>query len=237
MRIISIAACIYVILISSCATVNHPNITLVDIGLLDRTGIGKELRVINSHHPKAIVFNFILDYDSAGIDSILVTEIAKNPNFISSRELKDRQDFFNLWNNVIESHAKFNTQHSGFSNVSITEDSVLIPWLPMHQLTSKGNISALSYTTAELTFGVKEEYSSRSIKEYRFKPRKFLQSFRVISIDNLFAGNFNSEDINNKIVILGEISTADFFYLNKRRTKRITGSALQACFIDQIMKH
>jgi CHASE2 domain-containing sensor protein len=192
----------------------------------------------------------------------------RNGNIVLSVELKDHNEGGDVWLRLVGSHPKFKSTFVGFSNISITDDSVLIPELPMRQrnmgitsdrvlapnlptpLNAGDNnnpiflqrgylniIPSLSYETAIRSFGVKEEYRGKGMQDYVFKRKDFAYRFRIIMPHDLFASKFKSSDIKNKIVILGFYSTEDFFYANPKRTKVITGTQIQAGFINAIVEH
>lgn len=215
-----------------------PVITLVSIGdQHGRMGLGEELRILNQHNAKIIAFNFILDNDSLEVDSLLVSEMAKNRNIVMCNELKNYDHNLNLWNSVISSHPKFKTQAAGFSNFNMSEnDCVLIRELPMRQMSHKGLVKAFSYVVAEKSFGVKEQYNTFSGSDFIFNLDAFGPFFKIISYDDLLTGKFNPADITDKIVIIGFMETEYVFYLNESHTKHLTGTEIQACFIKELLR-
>jgi hypothetical protein len=210
-------------------------ITLVDVGNYGRIGIGKELKIINKYNPKVVAFNFILDHDSLHVDSILVNEMSKTRNLVTCKEVKGYMDFLNSWLVLQGSDPKFDTEFFGFSNISITDDSVLIPELPMRQLCMRTTVPSLSYAIADRSFGVKNKYNGNEMGDFIFKRKRFGSFFKVIGLHDLLTENFNASDLKNKIVIIGFVSTEALFYLDSKWTKTITGTELQACFVSEIL--
>jgi len=129
---------------------------------------------------------------------------------------------------------KFRTRYFGFGNVNVSKDSVFVPEMPMKQFYKGKAVPALSYAIADRSFGVDAEYSRNSHKTYRFESK--FKRFKIISVVDLLSGNFEANDLNNKIVLMGSISDREsLFYLDEDKKERISGVEMQAFFIDQII--
>jgi CHASE2 domain-containing sensor protein len=212
-------------------------ITIVDIALINRIELGKQLRVINKYSPKIIVLDFFLNNDSLSIDSILVKELAKSNNTVQCTAVHNFNEHLNYWDSLEVSHSKFKVTHNGFSNITITDDSVFVPKLPMRQFYRTNMVMSLSYAVAHNSFGVKEKYQGNDGRDFIFDLNNITKDFKLIRASELTSGNFKREDLKGKIVIMGYVGkNEDSFYLDRRRTKKISGAEIQACIIRQIIK-
>ena len=60
--------------------------------------------------------------------------------------------------------------------------------------------------------------------------------FKIISVKDLMTGSFDKKDLTGKIVLMGYVGDdEDSFYLDEKRTKRISGVEIQASFINAIL--
>jgi CHASE2 domain-containing sensor protein len=213
-------------------------ITIVDIGHLDRNGIAKELNIINKYSPKVIGLNFLLTTDSLNKDVLLSEELSKTKNLVESSKLHNaNENIITQWDSLERYHPKFRFGTYGFSNMTITDDSVIVSELPMRQYYKDEHIYAFSYAVAKM-------YDERLIDpKYKNNDRDFIfesdairHVFKVISVKDLLAGNFDKKDLSGKIVLMGYMGgDEDSFYLNENRTQRINGVEIQASFINAIM--
>ena len=132
------------------------------------------------------------------------------------------------------SHPKFKVLNYGFANIT-SEDSVLVKELPMQQLFRDRTVYAFSYVIAQNSFGVKPKYLDTGNKDLELD-LKLGRNYKLITRQDLTAGNFKKEDLNDKIVLLGYIGEKeDFFYLDKEKKKKIKGVEIQAAIIDEII--
>lgn len=124
----------------------------------------------------------------------------------------------------------------GFANIT-TEDSVFVRELPMQQLFRERTVYAFSYVIAQNSFGVKPKYQDTGNKDLELSLNGLGKNYKLITRQDLATGNFKKEDLNDKIVLLGYIgSKQDFFYLDKKKRKRINGVEIQAAIIDEIVE-
>ena len=213
-------------------------ITIVDIGHLDRVGIAKELSIINKYSPRVVGLDFFLTTDSLEKDYQLMEAISKSSNLVQTTMLhnNDERDI-TRWDSLELCHEKFKVGSHGFSNLTITDDSVIVRELPMRQYHRDETEFAFSYMVAsKYDFGkIKSKYKNED-KDFSFDKNSFGHYFKVISIKDLMAENFDKNDITDKIVLMGHISnTEDSFYLDDKRTKKISGTEIQASVIREIM--
>lgn len=115
-------------------------------------------------------------------------------------------------------------------------NSVLVRKLPMYQHYRNDVEFAFSYVVASRydSYKIGSKYKKGS-DEVSFGEDEFSRHFKVISIHELIAGNFDRKDLEDKIVILGYISNSDPFYLDKEKTVRISGTEIQASLISKIL--
>jgi len=110
-----------------CRVEKEPIITIVNIGHLDRNGIAKELRIVNKYHPRVVGLDFLLTTDSLGKDILLKEELSKTKNIVQATKLHNNHTFYNnSWDSLDRYHFKFRFGLEGFSNYSITDDSVIV---------------------------------------------------------------------------------------------------------------
>lgn len=216
---------------------NESVITIVDIGQLDRLGIAEQLRIINKYSPKVIGLDFLLITDSLDKDVQLVKEIENTKNLVQASTLHNFVEPLNHWDSLQVYHSKFLKGNSCFSNITITDDSVFVPELPMRQYYKNKAISAFSYGVADNSFGVKSKYKGNKDKDFSFERSSIGRCFKVISSTDLLKENFNKKDLNHKIVLMGYVSDKeDSFFLDDNRTKRISGVEIHASIIRQIIE-
>ena len=147
---------------------NDSVITIVDIGHLDRAGIARQLSIIKKYSPKVIGLDFLLTTDSLDKDILLANEISRPKNIIQSSILHEFIEPLNYWDSLELYHVKFQNGNFGFSNITITDDSVFVPELPMRQYYKERTIHSLSYVIAENSFGVKTKYKQNDDKDFYF---------------------------------------------------------------------
>src|SRR5690606_19461723 len=132
-----------------CRVEKEPIITIVNIGHLDRNGIAKELRIVNKYHPRVVGLDFLLTTDSLGKDILLKEELSKTKNIVQATKLHNNHTFYNnSWDSLERYHFKFRFGLEGFSNYSITDDSVIVRELPMRQVYRNETVFAFSYIVA-----------------------------------------------------------------------------------------
>jgi CHASE2 domain-containing sensor protein len=213
-------------------------ITIVDIGHLDRVGIAKELTIINKYSPKVIGLDFLLTTDSLDKDIPLSEELSKTKNLVQASKLHNNdQEQITNWDSLERYHPKFRFGSHGFSNITITDDFVFVRELPMRQYYRTDTEFAFSYLIAN-------EYDSRRVNpkykngdnDFSFDKNSIGRYFKVISVKDLMTGNFDKKDLTDKIVLMGHVSdTEDSFYLDDKKTKRISGVEIQASIIKEIL--
>jgi len=89
------------------------NITIVNVGNLDRAGIAQQINIINSFEPKVIGLDLIfrnLKYDTLG-DMILANALANSPNIVVYQKLLEPDNKLGLWNSAEYSHPIFTQDH------------------------------------------------------------------------------------------------------------------------------
>jgi CHASE2 domain-containing sensor protein len=213
-------------------------ITIIDIAHLDRIGIAKQLQIINKYAPKVVALDFMLTTDSLQKDELLRSELIRVKNLIQTSILHEYIDELNYWDSLETYHAKFEQRSMGFSNIAISNDSVFIPKLPMRQHYRDREIKSLCYVIAERSFGVNPAFNARHDDDFYFARSKIGKLFKVITAGQLLSENFNKNDLDGKIVILGHVSDKDDgFFIDKERTKRISGVEIQASLVYQILNY
>lgn len=109
-------------------------ITIVDIGKSDRQGIAQILVATNKHSPKVVGLDFLLSTDSLDKDQQLVRILSEMKNVVEAAALhKNDSSMPDTWNSLERYHEKFRFGEYAFSNITITEDSVIVDELPMRQ--------------------------------------------------------------------------------------------------------
>jgi len=213
-------------------------ITIVDIGHFDRTGIAKELVIINDYSPKVVGLDFLLTADSLNKDIPLIDILSRMKNVVQASTLHNNDPMdVTKWDSLEGYHPKFRFAYSGFNNLTITDDSVIVRELPMQQKYRDETVFAFSYLVAS-------QYNSNKInskykndnKDYVFDETTIGHYFKVISKEDLMLGNFDKNDIMGKIVLLGVVSSKeDLFYLNEMKSDRISGVEFHASIIREIL--
>jgi CHASE2 domain-containing sensor protein len=212
-----------------------PVITIIDIGRNNRIELGRQLRTIKKYSPKIIALDFYLVPDSLDRDSVLVKELMEIENTVQIVGLHDLYKPYCIWDSLEVSDPKFKVSNLGFANLT-TEDSILVKELPMRQSFNSEHIYSFSYAVAENSFGVKNKFKNTGDKAQKLKLNGLGRNFKLITRDELFSGKVNAEDLKDKIVIMGYIGEKeDYFYLDKRKTKRINGVEVHAAIIGEII--
>jgi CHASE2 domain-containing sensor protein len=229
---------IILLLINLGCVVEKSFITIVDIGRLDRNGIAKELSIINKYSPKVIGLDFLLTTDSLEKDTSLSRILSQTKKMVQASTLHNNHPLLIArWGSLEMNHPKFRFGRHGFSNITITNDSVIVRELPMRQYYRTQPEFAFAYQVAI-------EYDSNRInpkyrnddKDFAFEKNSFGRYFKVISVEDLMAAKFDKDDLIDKIVLVGHVSnTEDSFFLNENDTERIAGVEIQACIIKQIL--
>ena len=222
----------------SCIEKESFPITIVDIGHLDRNGIAKQLSIINKYSPRVIGLNFLLTYDSLDKDIPLSNELSRTKNMIQATKLHNNDPFeITKWDSLEQYHPKFRFGKHGFSNMTITDDSVIVRELPMRQYYKNETEFAFSYLIAMQYNFDKVNYKYKNgDNDFSFSKNSFGRYFKVISVNDLLTENFDKKDLTDKIVLMGHVSdTEDSFYLDDKRTRRISGVEFQACLIKEIL--
>jgi CHASE2 domain-containing sensor protein len=149
----------------------------------------------------------------------------------------DRKDF-TLWDSLEECHAKFRFGKQGFSNITITDDSVILRELPMRQYFRENIEFSFSYSVA-LQYGldhIHPRYTS-SFEDFVFDEDIFEYSFKVISVKDLLAEKFDKKDLTDQIVLMGAVTDKEYsYYIDDSKTKRISGIEFQAYLVREILK-
>ena len=225
-------------LISSLSCKQNDSVsTIVDIGRLDRIGIARQLSIIQKYSPKVIGLDLLLTTDSLDKDILLAKEILRSKNIVQASTLHEFIEQQNYWDSLELFHEKFQNDNFGFSNITITADSVFVHELPMIQYYRQKTIYSLSYVVANNSFGVKQKYKQNGDKDFYFDKTSIGRQFKIISVNDLLTGKFDKKDLKDKIVLLGHVSDKeDSFYLDDRRTKRISGVEIHASIIRQLIE-
>jgi len=221
-----------------CTKEEPVTITIVDIGHLDRVEIAKELSIVNKYSPRVIGLDFLLTTDSLDKDIPLAEELSRTTKMIQATKLhnNDPRDV-TKWDSLEQYHPKFRFGNSGFTNMTITDDSVIVRELPMRQYYRDDTEFALSYLIASHydSDKINSKYKNGD-NDFSFDKDAFGRYFKVISAKDLLTENFDKKDLIDKIVLMGVISDKeDSFYLDDSRTKRISGVEFQACIIKEIL--
>jgi CHASE2 domain-containing sensor protein len=208
-------------------------VTIVGTGENDRITLGKQLRIINTCAPRVVALDFYLVPDSLGLDSILVKEIEAANTIVLAAGLHDPLGSSDMWDSLELSHPKFKGSAYGFVNFS-QEDSVILGELPTRQFYRGQTVYSFSYVVAENSFGVKPEYKNRG-SDYLDMPLDNLNDYKVITSQELFNGQFDRSDLEDKIVIMGYLGKKeDFLYIDKKLPK-VNGVVIHAAFINQLV--
>jgi CHASE2 domain-containing sensor protein len=211
-------------------------ITIVDIAYLDRVGIANLLEIINKYSPKVVGLDFMLTTDSLTKDELLKEQLAQVKNLVQSSILHGYRDTFNYWDSLETYHSKFGHRDAGFTNITISADSVFVPELPMRQYYRDQEVMSLSYVIAERAFGVDAAFRDGQDRDFYFDQSKIGKYFTVITPEQLLEEKFNSSDLDGKIVILGHVSDdEDCFFIDTEKTRRISGVEIQASLVSQIL--
>lgn len=220
----------------SC-TPRKPIITIVDIGRNNRLEIGRQLRIINKYTPKLIALDFFLGQDSLGRDSILVKEMNRSTVIIQGVGLHQTRNYRrrNGWDSLDISNPKFRTTEFGFLNLT-TEDSVLVNELPMMQSFGRIPVYAFAYVIAQKSYGVKQQFIRESPEPINLELRNLGNNYKFISIKNLASGNFEPDDLRNRIVLMGYVGDKeDFNYTDKGKTRKINGVEVHAAIVEELL--
>jgi CHASE2 domain-containing sensor protein len=229
---------IFGLLIGSGCKSDKSVITIVDIGHLDRIGIAKELSIINKYSPKVVGLDFLLTTDSLYKDIPLSEELSKTRNMVQASKLHNNDLVqTSRWDSLERYHPKFRFGRHGFANMTITDDSIIVRELPMRQYYKIETELAFDYLIAS-------EYDSHRINpkyknndmDFTFNKNSFGHYFKVISVKDLMTENFDKRDLADKIVLMGHVSDKeDSFYLDEKRTKKISGVEIHASIIRELL--
>lgn len=221
-----------------CTKKEPITITIVDIGRLNRAGIAKELSIVNKYSPKVIGLDFLLTTDSLDKDILLSEELARTPNMVQATQLFNNDPIDDTkWDSLKIYHPKFRFGRHGFTNLTMTDELVFVPELPMRQYYRDDTEFAFSYLIASEYdhLRVNEKYKSGD-HDFSFDSDSFGHHFKIISVKDLLSENFDRNDLTGKIVLMGHVSDReDSFYLDDRRTKRISGVEIHAGIIKEIL--
>ncbi|NOS92959.1 MAG: CHASE2 domain-containing protein, partial [Cyclobacteriaceae bacterium] len=157
------------------------SITIVDIGYVDRTEIAKELRIVNKYKPKVIGLDFLLTADSLEKDIPLIEELAKTKNMVRAMVLHNNHPTHSTrWDSLEQFHAKFRFGKQGFSNMTITNDSIIVREMPMRQFIQENIQYAFSYQVASQFdyYKVKPKYEIGT-RDFLFDESIFNYSFKL----------------------------------------------------------
>lgn len=224
-------------IILGCKEQEPAPITIVDIGTLDRVGIARELNIINKYSPRVVAFDILFTTDSLENDDELIEALSKTPNVVVAAALHgNHPEDITRWDSLEQCHPKFNIADHGFSNLTITDDSVIVRELAMRQHHKHQTERAFSYAVAAKydQAKIKSEYKT-GYADFVFENDSFDYKFKIISIKDLLEENFDKNDITGKIVLMGYVGNNEAFYLNNDRTKKISGTEIQACLIREIL--
>src|SRR5258707_11902475 len=85
------------------------------------------LSIINKYSPKEVGLDFLLTTDSLYKDGPLSDAISKAKNLVQSSKLHNNDEsVITKWDSLERYHPKFQFGSYGFSNISITDDSVIV---------------------------------------------------------------------------------------------------------------
>ena len=218
-------------------------ITIVDAGNLNRTELGEQLKIISECSPRIVALDYFLVPDSGAIDKNLIEAFSRLNNTVQCVAVHSNTVHKDIWDTLETSHPKFTPNFRGYSNISITDDSVIIPELPIKQFYRDDLIYSFSYVVAANSFGINSKYKSYvdetfgfEFRDMEFDIEEFAHKFKIISAPDLMSRNFSLSDLQNKIVVVGYIGNSeDDFYLNKERKRKINGVEIQANFIRLLL--
>lgn len=229
-----------IILIGGCSQKEKEpiQITIIDIGYIDRTALAKQLSIINKYNPRVIGLDFLLTTDSLDKDIPLAEELARTENMVQATMLHNNHPTdFTQWDSVEQYHPKFRFGKQGFVNISITDDSVIVRELPMRQYSYENIEFAFSYSVAlQYSFGDVNAKYHRSDNDLFFEEDIFDYSYKIISAQDLLAENFDPKDLTDQIVLMGLLGDKQYsFYTDDSRKMRMSGVEFQACLIGEIL--
>ncbi len=213
-------------------------ITIVDIGKSDRQGIAQILVATNKHSPKVVGLDFLLSTDSLDKDQQLVRILSEMKNVVEAAALhKNDSSMPDTWNSLERYHEKFRFGEYAFSNITITEDSVIVDELPMRQFYKNEPVYAFCYMVARM---YDEKQIGRRYNNFEdditFPRGTIDRHFKIIRAGDLLAGDFDPKDIDGKIVLMGYVGRdEDSLYLNRWKTKKISGVEIHASFVRAIL--
>lgn len=211
-------------------------ITVVEIGD-NRVEIGKQIAIINKFAPKVVALDFFLVPDSLDKDTILVSELAKLPNTVQAVKLNGYAEPLDVWDSLEISHAKFPISSQGYANIlTLDNNTLFVDKLPMQQQLDDSLVFSFSYVVADQSFGVNEKYRNSGRKPINLDLDNFRSGIKIITKETLASGNFNKDDLDGKIVLMGYLGPdEDFFFVDDDKEEKISGVLIQAAIINKIM--
>jgi len=196
------------------------NIVIVNIGNLDRKGIAQQIEILNKHEPHVIALDVFFPGASNPIQDFFMEEAlanAKNVVFISRGINFDWQQF--SFDSIQETYREFSKYgRLGYANLITNVGDfeehpfkVCRRFIPqaIDKSTQKDHMSFAVAVCASYDEQKTRRFLERknqvetinytgNINYYNDKPR-----FRVIDVQDVLSGHFNSEWVRGKIVMLG----------------------------------
>jgi len=210
-------------------------VTIVDIGTVNRTELGHELNLLSKHDPGILGLDFFLVADSLNGDTSMVNALHRLNNTIQVVGLHNYFEMFQAWDSLEVSHPKFKVSGVGFANLP-SVDSVLLLNTPMQQKWHDSTIHSFGYAVA-LAYSSSGSHRHEADSSVILDTRELGTNYNLITLKDLWSGNFDPELISDKIVLMGYLGDDDdFFYTDSLRSQKVNGVEVHAAVINRLLK-
>jgi CHASE2 domain-containing sensor protein len=210
----------------SCRSQKLPenNIVLINVGNLNRSGIAKEIAIINGLNPKVVSIDLQFAESKGDQDVMLVQSLWNCKNLVMSSMIQNyggEMTFISLGSRIefSPSHAK-----TGFINALPEDDELqtLKQFIVYQQENIHGDI--------EYHFSIRTAMSFDSLKAMRFVGdhpkimdidyKKGARIFKAFSANDVLGGKISRKDVEGNIVLIGILGPGDedkfFTPINKK---------------------
>lgn len=185
------------------------NIVLVNIGLLDRRAIARQVEIINKYKPKVLGIDarFITLKDPSD-DSLLQAAFSRVKNLVLVSELKMISPGVgkSAFDTLIKSNTIFSRYaESGFANFYINSEEfrTIREFTPEQKV---GDTTELSFAAKVLEIYNPDAFNSlmsRNKEREKINYRRNIGKYRTYDIQDIFRGGAGLEKIRGKIVLMG----------------------------------
>jgi hypothetical protein len=184
-------------------------IVFVDTRDASREQIGFLINKINEYDPKVIgVYAIFEEWKGTHDDSILVRSIYNTQKVVLLSYLDDSTYY-------VQSHPYFTKAASGTGVSSFLEDKngAVAAFIPLMQIPVEGQMVSFPELIAyDYSEEAMNQFRKLNVNEHvKVYFHKALEDFRILTIENL-----RREDIEGKIVILGDIETSEEYMIPAR---------------------